>query len=119
MVFTRKHKICMGYVSFREGTNPWNGWFLIVFMDRLKNLGGSSQRWDFHATKFEGEMKQGKRYDTVDGQNPAPPRMMIIPSFIGFYDDYPIINIGYDKLEGFLVWLIGNPCFMVYEIIPS
>ena len=22
--------------------------------------------------------------DTVDGQNPAPPRMMIIPSFIGF-----------------------------------
>jgi len=22
--------------------------------------------------------------DTVDGQNPAPPRMMIIPLFIGF-----------------------------------
>ena len=22
---------------------------------------------------------------TVDGQNPAPPRMMIIPLFIGFY----------------------------------
>jgi len=23
-------------------------------------------------------------FDTVDGQNPAPPRMMIIPLFIGF-----------------------------------
>ena len=26
----------------------------------------------------------GVRGNTVDGQNPAPPRMMIIPLFIGF-----------------------------------
>jgi len=29
-------------------------------------------------------MKQYETYNTVDGQNPAPPRMMIIPLFIGF-----------------------------------
>ena len=26
----------------------------------------------------------GKKVNTVDGQNPAPPRMIIIPLFIGF-----------------------------------
>ena len=26
-----------------------------------------------------------ERCNTVDGQNPAPPRMMIIPLFTGFY----------------------------------
>jgi len=34
---------------------------------------------------LETELKSmEKGCDTVDGQNPAPPRMMIIPLFIGF-----------------------------------
>ena len=33
-------------------------------------------------TRIAPEMCQ--TLDTVDGQNPAPPRMMIIPLFIGF-----------------------------------
>ena len=42
------------------------------------------------AGKFEFSTDQFLSYDTmffldtVDGQNPAPPRMMIIPLFIGF-----------------------------------
>ena len=52
---------------------------------------GSSQSFDswnvvFHVQAETHENKTSKLFstDTVDGQNPAPPIMMIIPLFIGF-----------------------------------
>ena len=43
---------------------------------------GSLDDWFFNFEKIQ--LEGSYRYPTVDGQNPAPPRMMIIPLFIGF-----------------------------------
>ena len=47
---------------------------------RIGDQLGSS---NFHCGKTK-KNKGDSKVTTVDGQNPAPPRMMIIPLFIGF-----------------------------------
>ena len=47
--------------------------------------------------------------DTVDGQNPAPPRMMIIPLFIGFLPSQVVQDFVRQQYEIF--------CFFPISII--
>ena len=47
-------------------------------------IGKTTATKPLEVTGFFRESLKGMASDTVDGQNPAPPRMMIIPLFIGF-----------------------------------
>ena len=46
--------------------------------------GGFSSSKHNNKGRIKGVLEGIKYQPTVDGQNPAPPRMMIIPLFIGF-----------------------------------
>ena len=47
--------------------------------------GGFSSSKHNNKGRIKGLLEGIKYQPRVDGQNPAPPRMMIIPLFIGFY----------------------------------
>ena len=75
------------------GTNPFV-WVLAVVGCFMKFLEPTS--WGLTKVSTQSEIDSVHQvrhwvvflgcqtYHTVDGQNPAPPRMMIIPLFIGF-----------------------------------
>ena len=79
---TYQTKQCFGLSSNEPGSvwlKPW--WYFsdcILFTRFSSKLAGTKE-----LTKDLSRLIQNF-CDTVDGQNPAPPRMMIIPSFIGF-----------------------------------
>ena len=87
------------YIFFIQGDNPPVGRDTNPTisgnqeMDWLQNQGDEQkylQKLPFWTLKNErfldvlGTISTKNMGDTVDGQNPAPPRMMIIPLFIGF-----------------------------------
>ena len=55
-----------------------------VELDPNSNCQTSSS--EQYLSKYKDDIKSFESFTraTVDGQNPAPPRMMIIPLFIGF-----------------------------------
>ncbi len=52
----------------------------------------------------EFEKKQRLTIDTVDGWNPAPPRMMIIPLFIGFHTSQVVQDFSHQQYGLFWSW---------------
>jgi len=62
---------------------PWNSTSKAE-VECESELGSSGRRWIFFFPKKNASLSKGDVSDTVDGQNPAPPRMMVIPLFIGF-----------------------------------
>ena len=53
-------------------------------IEALSTLNAEAVRGRFLLMDIKQHMLSSVRTHTVDGQNPAPPRMMIIPLFIGF-----------------------------------
>ena len=56
----------------------------------------------------------GNDDDTVDGWNPAPPRMMIIPLFIGFHTSQVVQDFSHQQYQSFSApkcdwWIAANP----------
>ena len=73
------------------GTPSWNRGFCAVWCLNHRRTPGVSKRARFFLGCFlrrdplaPWDVKLEKKHDTVDGQNPAPPRMMTIPLFKRF-----------------------------------
>ena len=68
-----------GYIHLCEGNPKFKQTFILHGV--FQCFGSTRLIW--FSSVFSGGMRIAM-LDTVDRQNPAPPRMMIIPLFIGF-----------------------------------
>ena len=62
----------------------WGGWCKVLVTSRHLKAQIVKILLEYFSSFWEKQKYRKNHGTTVDGQNPAPPRMMIIPLFIGF-----------------------------------
>ena len=95
--FLRGQKLKVGVPWFQRlfmffvYVHPLGKWSNLTIQYFSEGVGSTTTNsWKFQKTKKVRQKPgapglQKMFIDTVDGQNPAPPRMMIIPLFLGFH----------------------------------